>query len=149
MPPKKLNAKFQQVYEKALPFLGENCKIKREWRRLPEQYQGLGMPNMPLLALLVKLSFLLNNWGLTGQAHSKALAIAYDNFLLEIGMYGSPLQWQYDKYGTLLTNATWFHNLWQLVSLYGMEVCFCLEDMITGIRGNDCSLMAEFYQMGY
>jgi hypothetical protein len=29
---KKLDAKFQWVYEKALPFLGVNCKIKQEWR---------------------------------------------------------------------------------------------------------------------
>ena len=28
MLPKKLDTKFQQVYEKALPFLGVNCKIK-------------------------------------------------------------------------------------------------------------------------
>jgi hypothetical protein len=54
--------------------------------------------------------------------------MAYDNFLLEVGLYGSPLQWQYEEYGTLLTDAMWFHNVWQLVSLSGVEVCFRLED---------------------
>jgi hypothetical protein len=107
------------------------------------------MSNMPLLALLVKLSFLLSNWCFMGQMHSNALAMAYDNFLLEIGLFGSPQQWQYDKYGTLLMDAMWFCNLWQLISLYGVEVCFCSEDMITGIRENDCSLMVKFYQIGY
>jgi hypothetical protein len=149
IPLKKLDTKSQWVYEKALPFLHVNCKIKQEWRTLPEQYQGLGMPIMPLLALLVKLSFLLSNWGFMGQAHSKALAMAYDDFLLEVGLYGSPLQWQYEEYGTLLTDATWFHNLWQLVSLCGAEVCFRSKDMITRIRENDCSLTAKFYQVGY
>jgi hypothetical protein len=149
MPPKKFNAKFQWVHEKALPFLSVNCKIKQEWRTLPEQYQGSGMPNMPLLAIQVKLSFLLSNWGLTSHTHSKALAMAYGNFLLKIGLYRSPLQWQYDEYGTLSVDAAWFHNLWQLVSLYGMEMCFCLEDNITGIWENDCSLVAKFYQIGY
>jgi hypothetical protein len=75
--------------------------------------------------------------------------MAYGNFLLKVGLYGSPLQWQYDKYGTLLAGATWFHNLWQLVSLYRMEVCLCLVDKITGIQENNHSLMDEFYQIGY
>ncbi len=67
MHPKKLDAQVQHIYAKALPFLGVNGNIKREWRTLPEQYQGLGMPNMPLAALADKLSFLLGNWGLDGR----------------------------------------------------------------------------------
>ena len=31
MPPRKLDAELQRVYVKALPFLGVNCNIKREW----------------------------------------------------------------------------------------------------------------------
>ena len=74
--PKKLDFQYQRIYARALPFLGVNSKIKREWRTLPEQYQGLGMPNFPLLALSEKLTFLVGNWGLIGQAHSDALAMA-------------------------------------------------------------------------
>jgi hypothetical protein len=61
MQPKKLDVHVQCVYAKALPFLGVNGNIKREWRTLPEQYQGLGMPNIPLAALVEKLSFLAGN----------------------------------------------------------------------------------------
>ena len=124
MPPKKLDFQYQRIYARALPFLGVNSKIKREWRTLPEQYQGLGMPNFPLLALAEKLTFLVGNWGLIGQAHSDALSMAYENFLIEVGLYGSPLNWKYDEYGTLSTEATWFQNLWQLVSIFGVEVTF-------------------------
>ncbi len=46
MSPKKLDAKIQRIYAKALPFLEVNSKIKHEWQMLPEQYQGLGIPNM-------------------------------------------------------------------------------------------------------
>jgi hypothetical protein len=84
---------IQRVYEKALPFLGVNCKIKREWRTLPEMYQGLGMPNTPLIALSKKISFLLGNWEFPEQAHSNALSMAYDNLLIKVGLYGSPLHW--------------------------------------------------------
>jgi hypothetical protein len=41
---KKLDAQEQCVYAKALPFLGVNGNIKKEWKTLPEKYQGLGMP---------------------------------------------------------------------------------------------------------
>jgi hypothetical protein len=80
VPPKKLDLQYQRIYARALPFLGVKSKIKREWRTLPEQYQGLGMPNFPLLALSEKLTFLVGNWGLIGQSHSDALAMAYKNF---------------------------------------------------------------------
>jgi hypothetical protein len=49
------------------------------------------MPNVPLVALAEKVSFLLGNWGFAGQAHSDALAMVFDNFLIEVGLYGSPL----------------------------------------------------------
>jgi hypothetical protein len=77
MKPALLDKKFQKVYAKALPYLGVNCKIRREWRSLPEMYQGLALPNFPLIALSEKLLFLLDNWGLRGQAQRDALAMAY------------------------------------------------------------------------
>jgi hypothetical protein len=92
MPPKQLDRRIQRFYAKALPFLGVNCKIKKELRTLPEMYQGLALLNLLLVALSDKISFLLGNWGFYGRAHSSALAMAYDNFLIEVGHYGSPLQ---------------------------------------------------------
>jgi hypothetical protein len=133
---------IQRVYKRALPFLGVNQKIKREWRMLPEMYQGLRMPNMPLLALSKKISFLLGNWGFPGQSHSDALLMAYKNLLIEVGLHVSPLQWKYSKYGHLAMEATWFQNLWLLVSTYEVDISFRDEDMVQGIRENDCSLMA-------
>jgi hypothetical protein len=85
MYPKKLNAQVQHVYTKGLPFLQVNGNIKKEWRTLLEQYQGLGMSNIQLAALAEKLSFLVCNWDFHGQAHSDSLAMAYDNFLMEVG----------------------------------------------------------------
>jgi hypothetical protein len=114
---------------------------------LPERYQGLGMPNMPLLSLQEKISFLLGNWGFSGQAHSDALAMAYKNFLIEVGLYESPLQWGFPEYGHLVTHSTWFQNLWELTHTYQVEISFRAEDMLQGIRENDWSLMAEFYRM--
>jgi hypothetical protein len=99
MPPPMLDKCFQKVYEKVLPLLGVNCKIKWEWRTLSEKFQRLAMPNVPLVALAEKVSFLLGNWGFAGQAQSNALAMAFDNFLIEVGLYGSLLYWSYKHYG--------------------------------------------------
>ncbi len=124
MPPKKFDTMVQRVYSKALPLVGVNSKIKRKWRTLPERYQGLGMPNMPLLSLQEKISFLQGNWGFLGQSHSDALAMAYENFLIEVGLYGSPLKWSYSDYGHLTTQSTWFQNLWLLTHTYWVDISF-------------------------
>jgi hypothetical protein len=47
-------------------------------------YQGLALPNFPLVALAKKITFLLSNWGFPGVAHSNSLAMAYDNFFMEV-----------------------------------------------------------------
>ncbi len=59
--PRKLDTMIQWVYAKALPLLGVNKKIKKAWRTLPEMYQGLALPNFPLVALAKKITFLLSN----------------------------------------------------------------------------------------
>ncbi len=104
---------------------------------------------MPLAALADKLSFLLGNWGFHGQAHSNALAMAYENFLMEVGLYGSPLKWSYEECSHLATEATWFQNLWQLVHVFEVNISFCNEDMVDGVQENDRSLMSEFSRIGY
>jgi hypothetical protein len=141
----QVDKSFQRVYEKALPLLGVNCKIKKEWGTLPEMYQDLALPNTPLVALLAKVSFLLSNQGFSGQAHSNALARAYNNFLVEVGLYGSPLDCSHDDYGNLATEAMWFQNLWILVQRFDAVLMLCSKDRVQGFWKNNCSLMLEFF----
>jgi hypothetical protein len=112
MLPTKLDKIIQRVYERVLPFLGVNCKIKKEWRTLPKMYQGLALLNFPLVALSAKISFLLENWGFSGRAHSDALAMAYENFMVEVGHYDIPFSWSYADFGHLSMKETWLQNLW-------------------------------------
>ncbi len=112
-------------------------------------YQSLALPNIPLVALLEKVPFLFGNWGFFGQAHSNALVMAYDNFLVEVSLYGSRLDWSYDNYDNLVTKATWFQNLWILVQRFNVVLTFCAEDRVQGLQENDYSLMLEFFQVGY
>jgi hypothetical protein len=148
MQPAKLNKKLQRVYKRALPFLGVNWKIKQEWRTLLEMYQGLSLPNFPLMALSEKVSFLFGNWGFHGQAPSDALAMAFQNFLVEVGLYGSPLDWNYKDYGHLATEASWFHNPWNITHLVNASLTFCTEDQVHGAREHNRSLMLKFFCVG-
>jgi hypothetical protein len=87
-------------------------------------YQGLSVPNFPLVTLAEMVSFLLGNWGFHSQVPSDALAMAYENLLVEVGLYGIPLDWNYEDYGHLSTEATWFHNLWNLTHLLNTTLTF-------------------------
>jgi hypothetical protein len=91
------------------------------------------MPNILLAVLAEKLSFLAGNWGFHSQAQSDSLAMAYNNLLMEVGLYGSPLKWSYKEYGHLATYATWFQNLWQLVHVFKVNISVWDEDMVGGI----------------
>ena len=147
--PKKLDAMIQRVYARALPHLGVNWNIKKEWRTLPKRYQGLALPNFPLIALSEKVSFILKNWGFHGQAQSDGLALAYDNFLVEVGLYNNPFRWSYMDYGHLSTDLTWFKNLWQLLYCFEAELQIQETDQVSGIQEGDQSLISDFFWLGY
>ena len=53
--PKKLVNMMHGLYYKALPLLGINRCITREWRLLGERYQGLGMANFACDCLAAKI----------------------------------------------------------------------------------------------
>ena len=91
LPLATLEKKVQALYYKALPLMGINGNIKKEWWSLPTMYQGLGLPSFLLVALSKKISFLQENWGSPGVAQSDTLSLAYDDFLMEVGLYGNPL----------------------------------------------------------
>jgi hypothetical protein len=101
------------------------------------------------MALAEKVSFLLGNWGFHGQVPSDALAMAYENLLIEVDLYGSPLDWNYKNYGHLSTEATWLHNLWNLAHSFNAILTFQMEDQVHGTREHNRSLMSEFFHVGY
>ncbi len=87
----------------------------------------------------------MENWGFRGQAHSNSLAMANENFILEVGLYGSPLAWSYKDFSNLATDFTWFKNLRQLVDIFQANLTFQDKDLLHGAWENDCSLMSEFH----
>ncbi len=96
MPPQtqKLLAQFQRVYFKCLPSLNVNCHIELTWRFIPEQYQGLGLTNFALVSLTSKLVFIQQTWGFT-DVDSRSLMMGYESFVIEIGLYGNTMDYDY------------------------------------------------------
>jgi len=60
--PKALQEEYQKLYYKMLPLLGVNRNISKEWRTLPERYQGLGLPDFEVQSFLKKFHFLQRKW---------------------------------------------------------------------------------------
>jgi hypothetical protein len=71
--------------------------------------------------------------------------MVYDNFLVKVGLCGSPLDWSYDNYGNLATKATWFQNLWIFVQRFKAVLAFCSKDRVQGLQENGRPLMLEFF----
>ena len=107
LPPEKLLEKFQRVYFKCLPSLNVNCHIELPWRLIPERYQGLGLTNFALVSLASKLAFLQRTWGFADVV-SRSLVMGYESFMIEVGLYGNTMDYDYKAYSVLATNGTWF-----------------------------------------
>ncbi len=105
--PQKLLKQFQWVYFQCLPHLNLNCHIELPWRLIPECYQGLGMANFALVFLALKLSCLQCNWGF-GASHSNALMIGYESFIIEVGLHGNTMGYEYKSHSILAMDNTWF-----------------------------------------
>jgi hypothetical protein len=103
----KLFEATHPVYFKCLPLLGVQRHIELPWHMLPESYQGIGMTNFALHSLASKLQLIQCIWGFDDAA-SCSMLMGYESFLMEIGMYGNTLAYDYTRFSGLATNNTWF-----------------------------------------
>jgi hypothetical protein len=104
------------------------------------------MTNYALVSLSLKLSFLQYNWGFD-VAHSKAMMTGYESFMIEVGLYGNTMDYNYKSHSMLAMDNTWFKNVWELVSYFNVSLNFDLDYQLKPIRRGDSSLMSKF--LGY
>ncbi len=147
MSPQKLLKQFQRVYFKCLPLLNVNCHNDLPWRLFPESYQGLGMANYALVSLASKLSFLQCSLGFD-TIHSKTIMIGYESFMVEVGLYGNTMRYEYKTHSMLATNNTWYKNVWELSHYFNIQLNFNGDLHLKPVRKGDKSLMSEFLQCG-
>jgi hypothetical protein len=72
------------------------------------------MTNYTLVTLISKLSFLQSNWGFKA-SHSNALMMEYKYFMIEVGLYGNTMDYDYKTHSMLATSNTWFTIIRELV----------------------------------
>ena len=83
MTPSKLDKLMHSLYFQILPYLGINRHITKEWRMLPERYQGLGLPNFVVWSLAAKISFVQRHLGFNNAA-GQMMMQAFEAFLMEV-----------------------------------------------------------------
>ncbi len=145
--PHRLLKQFQQKYFRFLPLLNVNCHIDLPWRLIQEQYQGLGMANYALVFLASKLSFLQFNWGFESP-HSSTLMMAYKSFMIEVGLYGNTMDYDYKTHSMLATSDSWFKNIWELVWYFNVRMHFSAAFWLRAVHWGDISLISEFMRTG-
>lgn len=137
--PTKVEAEFQRLYYRALPVLNVNRNITKEWRMLPEMFQGLGLPNMNLRMLGAKIHFLHCTWGFTGAA-ADLLTFSFESFMVEVGIYGNIFEHKFREHSLLASEGTWFKHLWQLLDVYNATLTITEPHCIQPVRARDRSL---------
>jgi hypothetical protein len=119
----KLFEAIQPVCFKCLPLLDVQCHIELPWRTLPKSYQGFGLPNFALHSFASKLQLTQCIWGFDDAA-SRSMMMGYESFLMDIGMYGNSLGYNYNQYSRLAMDNTWFKNVWELLRDFSVEATF-------------------------
>jgi hypothetical protein len=73
-----------------LSYLGVNQHVKREWRRLPREFGGIGLYDLGVEQFIIWIETLLQHYG-AGFTTSKKLEASLEAMQLEIGGTGNPL----------------------------------------------------------
>jgi hypothetical protein len=69
--------------------------------------------------------------------------------MIEVGLYGNTMDYDYKAYSVLATNGTWYKNVWELVHYFKIKLAFQSEYRLGPIRRGDRSLMSKFVRAGY
>ena len=123
-----------------LPLLGVNRNIAKEWRTLPERYQGLGLPDFEVHSFSKKFHFLQRKWG-GKRSTSEMTETTYEAFMTEVGVYGNVFSRPWDKLKTLATKHTWYYNLWELCHRLQVDMEFEEKYHLKPVRRGDRSII--------
>ena len=100
--------------------LGVARNIPKQLRYLPHQYCGMEMLNLPMETTAAQINCLLQDYG-TNTALGDTMAATMEHLQLEIGVEGCPLDYSFEKYGSLATN-TWAKSLLEKIQVYKIEI---------------------------
>jgi hypothetical protein len=108
----------------------------------------LGLSNYALISLASKLSLIQGGWGFDN-ADARAIMIGYESFMMEVGLYGNTMDHDYKTHLILVTNDTWYKNVWELLHYFKIRLVFHMDYQLKPVRKGDKSLMSEFMRIRY
>jgi hypothetical protein len=71
--------------------------------------------------------------------------MGYESFLMDLGMYGDLLGYDYQRFSGLVTDNTWFKTIWWLMHNFNVYASFDANNQLHWICEGDCSLMELFF----
>ena len=119
-PPDQLESTIQKWYYASLPLFGIERNITKEWRDLPIQFQGLGLPNFAIEKLADSIHFIHRHWDMNNSI-GRALRIVFELVQIETGLEGNFVTRDYSTLGCL-ASPSWWKVIWQYCSQYGVTL---------------------------
>jgi hypothetical protein len=135
----QIDQALNKWYRQCLPALGINRNIRKEWKMLPLQFQGLGLPNLSLEKLADSLKLLQQHWGYNSDLGT-ALRYSFELIQMETGLSGNFLLRDYYSLGCLATHS-WFKCLWELITYYRVRVLLADDMIVPPLREGDKVVM--------
>ncbi len=80
--------------------------------------------------------------------HSSALMMAYKSFMIEVGLYGNTMDYDYKTNSMLAMSGSWFKNIWELVWFFNVWMHVSAAFQLRAVCKGDISLMSEFMRTG-
>ena len=73
---------------------------------------------------------------------------AYEAFMIEVGLYGNIFFYNYDDFGCLATNGTWFKNFWEFASHLKINIELAEEYHYDQVREGDSLFLQLLIRAG-
>ncbi len=130
---------------KILSYLGVNQHVKTEWRRLAQEFGGVGLFNLSIEQFIALVEMVLQHYG-TGSTISKKMRALLEAAQLEIGCCGNPLHECYDTL-SILAKEMWIKAVWEQLSRYQFKL-FLKYPVQCHPRDGDKDLLKIFLAKG-
>jgi len=109
-------------------------------------YQGLGMFDLNVDNLGLRIHFLRQHWGIPSPI-GNILRQGYEAFLMDVGLNGNIFTRDFERLGQLAADG-WFKTTWQLCHMFNVDLRINECHDIPLIRQNDKALMECFLDCG-
>ena len=146
--PKVVDKALSKVFFQALPYLRVNRNIRTEFRHLPVKYQGLGIFDVNVERLGLKIFWIQRYWGDSG-LEGQLLLYSFEAFSIDLGLDGNPFQYSFERYGYLVESSSWWKDLWELLAHFGIRLDLDKTITFQPFRLGDKSVMRWFIESNH